>query len=145
MRFASMTSSAAVSSLWRPTSARKSCRLSAEPEIATVGAGASSCAGSAGFSLSSLAVSPGGAAAAGAPISSPVRSSSRVSSSRSSSFSSSSLANASISAGSTKPRSSAPSTIARIWSDSSSSWSWFCVRVLSVLSSCLVALEAFSP
>src|SRR3954454_10891472 len=29
--FARVTSSAAVSSLWRPTSARKSCRLSAEP------------------------------------------------------------------------------------------------------------------
>ena len=32
MRFASATSSAAVSSLWRPTSARKSWRLSAAPE-----------------------------------------------------------------------------------------------------------------
>src|ERR1700741_2228100 len=39
IRFASMTSSAAVSSLWRPTSARKSCRLSADPEIATGGGG----------------------------------------------------------------------------------------------------------
>jgi hypothetical protein len=140
-----MTSSAAVSSLCLPTSARKSCRLSAEPEIATAGAGASSCAGSAGFSVASFAASAGGAAAAGGPISSPVRSSSRVSSSRSSSFSSSSFAKASISAGSTKPRSSAPSTMARIWSDSSSSWSWFCVRVLSVLSSCVVASKAFSP
>ena len=34
MRFASATSSAAVSSLWRPTSARKSWRLSAAPETA---------------------------------------------------------------------------------------------------------------
>ena len=32
MRFARATSSAAVSSLWRPTSARKSWRLSAAPE-----------------------------------------------------------------------------------------------------------------
>ena len=38
IRFASMTSSAAVRSLWRPTSARKSCRLSAAPETEALGA-----------------------------------------------------------------------------------------------------------
>ena len=56
MRFASVTSSDAVSSLWRPTSARKSCRLSPAPMTAP----GAMCAGSAGSSR-------------GAPISWPER------------------------------------------------------------------------
>src|SRR6478752_2889869 len=145
IRFASMTSSAAVSSLWRPTSARNSWRLSAEPETAT-GAGSGSGACSAVFSFSSVAAcargSAGAAAAAGGPISSPVRSSSRVSSSTSWSFRSSSAAKVSSSTCSTKPRSSARSTMARICSDSSNSFSWFCVSSPSVLSPNFVAYPA---
>src|SRR5262245_450346 len=122
--FARTTSSCAVSSLCRPTSARKSCRLSAAPPIS--GTSRLTFASEA-FSLSR--------AATGGPTSSPIVSSSRVSCSISSSFRSCSTVNASKSASSMKPRSSAPSTRVRALSVSSSSLSWFCVKLLgSVLS-----------
>ena len=66
-----MTSSAAVSSLCLPTSARKSCRLSAAP---LADAAASAAASSASFSFSFSASAA--AAAAGVEISRPIRSSS---------------------------------------------------------------------
>ena len=67
--FASVTSSAAVSSLWRPTSARKSCRLSAAP--------ASTCGSAAAAAFGGL-LGLGCLGRRGRlPISRPIRSSSR--------------------------------------------------------------------
>ena len=121
IRFASCTSSAAVSSLWRPTSARKSWSESAAPVSDSAGPHL-------GLGGLLLLLLPSRARACGAPISSPIVSSSRVSASASSSLSSCSRTNASSSAGSTKPRSSERSMSRLSCSDSNSSISWFCVK-----------------
>ena len=118
MRFASCTSCAAFSSLWRPTSARNSCSESAAPESDSL---AQTAASAASFAFSS-------SLSVGRPTSRPIASSSRVICSASSVPSSFSVTKASSSAGSTQPRSSERSTIDFSCSVSKSSMSWFCVK-----------------